>query len=79
MKYSPAKTAKIGSSIFAVNVPVPAGWETQENISEGIQIENICRGLSQVKGQLQSGRYCIRLQHEPGIEDCFYVFDVKER
>ncbi len=77
MKYSPARTAKLGSGLFAINIPYPASWEIQKNISEGIQIEKFGKGLSQIKGHLQSSRYCIRLQHEPGVKDYFYIFDVE--
>jgi len=73
MKYYPAESTRIG--FFAVHSP--DRWVTQEPVTQGLQIENIFPGLSLIKGELPLGRYCFRVQHVFGVEDWFFIFDVK--
>jgi len=73
MKYYPASQSQIG--FFAI--PSPDRWVTQEPVTQGIQIDKLSSGLSLIKGELPTGRYCFRVQHVLGVEDWFFVFDVK--
>lgn len=54
----------------------PERWVSQERV-RGLKIEPITSSLALITGKLPTGRYCIRVEHEYGVQDWFFVFDSK--
>jgi hypothetical protein len=60
------------------SVPQEARWLVQEAITQGIKTESLSNGLTLISGSLSPGRYCLQLKHELGVQDWYFIFDVRK-
>ena len=73
MKFFPAGVSQMGFFAFRN----PSRWVQQEAVTNGIKVEKLSPELTLISGQQEPGRYCLGLKHQSGVQDWFFVFDLK--